>query len=104
MSRNIGLSAAGALVAVGLLTAGGQTMVSPAEAAYCHKHGQLVTKERTGTRQSKAKERARDTWNKAARKLMGTSRVHWNWAKFRGQPCRKKAGLWYCRAVATPCL
>jgi hypothetical protein len=80
-----------------------QPGISQASAKYCFKGGQVYGKVASGVRKSKAKERARKKWRDYAVKLMGTTRVGWDWAEYRGYSCDKK-GIWYCRAIATPCL
>ena len=77
--------------------------VSQAEAKSCFKGGQVYGKVASGVKKSKAQERARGKWRDYAMQLMGTSRVGWDWAEYRGYSCDKK-GIWYCRAIATPCV
>ena len=72
-------------------------------AAVCYSGGQAYSKVASGVRKSKAQERARGKWNDYAMSLMGTSRANWNNAKYKGYHCEKK-GIWYCRAIATPCI
>lgn len=96
----------GAALSLGLAVAvAGMLASSPANAAgkVCYKGGQAYSKIASGARKSKAKERARRKWNDYAMRLMGTSRANWNNAKYRGYHCNRK-GIWYCRAIATPCI
>jgi hypothetical protein len=81
------------------------TPVGQAEAKLqCFTGGQVYGKIASGVSKSKAKERARRKWGDAAEKYMGTSRArNWGNAKFQGHSCDKK-GIWYCRAIATPCV
>lgn len=77
---------------------------SGASAAVCFKGGQAYGKAGVAAKQSKAKARGRKHWRNYAIKLMGTTRVGWDWAKYRGYHCKKKGLLWYCNAIATPCV
>lgn len=98
------LGAIGFAFALGLFQADTpQPGISQAEAKVCYKGGQAYGKVASGVRQSKAKERARGKWRDYAVKLMGTTRVNWSSAMYQGYSCKKK-GIWYCRAIATPCL
>ena len=96
---------AAAIISFGLMQGDvGQFGVTQAHAAaVCYKGGQAYGKRASGVRKSKAQERARKKWNEYAMSLMGTSRANWNNAKFKGYHCEKK-GIWYCRAIATPCI
>ena len=96
--------AAALLLGAGLLLAI-PTVSNPVEAAtVCFRGGQVYGKIASGIRQSKAKERARGKWRDAAIRYMGSTRAgNWNSAKYRGYSCTKK-GIWYCRAIATPCM
>ncbi|MBU2534060.1 MAG: hypothetical protein KKB37_15065 [Alphaproteobacteria bacterium] len=98
----IGASVFSAILA-GVLQFGPVGSVTAEAASVCYKGGQAYSKQASGVRKSKAQERARGKWNDYARSLMGTSRANWNNAKYRGYHC-KKSGIWYCRAIATPCI
>jgi hypothetical protein len=105
VTHKIKFALAAAVLSFGLLQGGQpQLGVSEAQAAsVCFKGGQTYGKRASGVRKSKAQERARSKWNDYAMSLMGTSRANWNNAKYRGYHCNKK-GIWYCRAIATPCI
>lgn len=95
---------AAALMLGAALLLNGPMATKPAEAAVCFSGGQVYGKIASGVRQSKAKERARGKWRDAAIQYMGSTRAgNWNNAKYRGYHCNKK-GIWYCRAIATPCM
>lgn len=104
MKRVAMLFAVAMMFGIGLFQADApQPGMSQASALTCHSGGQAYGKVASGVSISKAKERARGKWRDYAIQLMGTSRVSWNQAKYRGYSCDKK-GLWYCRAIATPCI
>ena len=104
MKRVAMLFAVAMMFGIGLFQADApQPGMSQASALTCYSGGQAYGKVASGTTISKAKERARKKWRDYAIQLMGTSRVSWDLAKYRGYSCNK-AGLQYCRAIATPCL
>jgi hypothetical protein len=55
-------------------------------------------------KKSKAREKARASWNKKAQSATGTTRVNWKWAKGHEWSCTKPALRWKCRGRAFPCV
>jgi hypothetical protein len=103
MTAKFAIAAAALTLGVALGGPGPLSLHEARAASVCYKGGQAYGKVASGVRKSKAQERARGKWNDYARSLMGTSRANWNNAKYRGYHCDKK-GIWYCRAIATPCI
>jgi hypothetical protein len=73
-----------------------------ANADYCHNY-YVTGKTASAAKRSKAEKRARSKWSAKAVSVKGGRWGDWNIAKSKGYTCWR-AGLYYCKAKAVPCL
>lgn len=87
-----------AIIATGYGTAG----ATAATTDYCHNY-RITGKQASAAKLSKAKQRARSKWSDKVFSIKGGHWGSWNIALDKEYICGR-AGLYYCKAKAAPCL
>lgn len=89
-----------------LLTSAAIVGTSTVPAAATHAcYSQYITSDfKLAIKKSKAREKARASWNAKARAATGTNRLSWQGAKAHEWSCTKQGLRWKCIGRAIPCV
>ncbi|MEZ5809881.1 MAG: hypothetical protein R3D45_00575 [Rhizobiaceae bacterium] len=89
-------------IATLVATGYGTTVATAANVDYCHNY-RVTGKQASAGKLSKARQRARDKWSSKAVSVKGSRWGDWSIALDKEYIC-SRAGLYYCKAKAAPCL